>query len=141
MTTQLMEDQQYGTLPVIAGLTVLGGLAWTGLAIAGFAGMLPPIPEQGLGTVPLLGVMSPLGIVLGPLGVASGLGMWQRQSWGRGLFMVVGYFSLIATGCRTFSYLNPQSTAVLSTKIIVAIIAVLLLIGLNWVQNHGEEFT
>jgi len=138
--THSMEAPHSGALPVIAGLTILAGLIWTALAIAGFAGMLPPIPEQGLGTIPLLGVIAPVGIVFGPLAVAAGLGMWQRQPWGRGLFMGVGYFALILTSCRTFSYLNPQSTAEFTTKVIVTVLAIVLLSSVIWVQNHGEEY-
>jgi hypothetical protein len=85
-------------------------------------------------------VMAPLGIVFGPLTVAAGLGMWQRQPWGRGLFMVAGYLALIVSACRTFSFLNPQSTAELTAKIIVTALALVLVVGVVWVQNHGELF-
>jgi hypothetical protein len=136
-----MRDQkQSGTLPVVAGLVLLGGVIWTGLAIARFAGMLPPLPAQGQGTISLLAVMSPLGIVLGPLAAAAGLGMWQRQRWGRNLFMGVGYFALIVTACRTFSYLNPQSTATVPTKIVVTVLAALLLFSVSWTQTNNREF-
>jgi hypothetical protein len=140
MSTYMMEEQPSGTVPIVAGLSILGGVIWTALAIAGFAGMLPPIPEQGLGSIPFLGVMAPIGIVFGPLSVAAGLGMWQRQSWGRGLFMGAGYLALIISACRTFSFLNPQSTAGIIAKIIITALFILLLVGVAWVQNHSEEF-
>ena len=139
-TVSTMDDKRSGALPLVAGLALLGGLIWTALAILGFAGILPAVPEQGMGTIPLLAVMSPLGIVLGPLTVAAGLGMWQRQPWGRALFMGVGYFALITTSCRTFSYLNPQSTASFLTKVIVTALAGLLLVSVMWVQNNSQEF-
>ena len=135
-----MEEPHSGVVLPLAGLTIIAGLIWTALAIAGFAGMLPPLPEQGLGTISYLNVMAPVGIVFGPLAVASGLGMWQRQHWGRNLFVGVGYFALIVSTCRMFSFLNPQSTATLIAKSVVTVIALLLLAGVVWIQNNSQEF-
>lgn len=142
MTTQTMTQAQGrpGSLTLIAVFSLLGGLVWLGVAVAGFAGMLPPWPEQGLGTVSFLNVTSPMGIVFGPLAIAASVGLFQQQGWGRSLFMLAGYFALIVSACRTFSYLNPQSTAAIPAKLIVTALAAILLWAVVWTQNHGEYF-
>lgn len=142
MTTQTMTQSQGRptSLTLIAAFSLVGGLAWLALAIAGFAGLLPPWPEQGLGTVSFLNITSPAGIVFGPLAIAASLGLFQQQGWGRSLFMIVGYFALIVSACRTFSFLNPQSTALIPAKLVITALAAILLWSVVWVQNNSEFF-
>jgi len=142
MTTQVMTQPKGRptSLTLIAMFSLLGGLAWLGVAIAGFAGILPPWPEQGLGTVSFLNVTSPIGIVFGPLAIAGSIGLFQQQGWGRTLFMIAGYFALIVSACRTFSFLNPQSTALIPAKLIITALAAILLWSVVWVQDHSEYF-